>query len=226
MSAGDNCPLLLLQVSPVPRLGLCAAAEALGKPRKTLQRWRKREGSPFGPDGSTDLDELRAWAEANGFLGRGKGRPAEADRLLEVAAPAATGAATVRTTADLGELTQDDRAALEALVAGDAAALVDLAAKVDPALLKRLAAMGRTRRELAEAEKREIENRRSRAELVPLEEVKRWWSWQIQVVKGHFQALPGKLSARLDGLSYDERYALLEGELDALLRAFAVEVPA
>lgn len=222
------------------------AAALLGVSDKTLQRWRKRTGAPFAKDGSVILDELRAWAQREGLLGRGRGRPSVIDELTAGAAasapapatqaaptedPAAAVAAVARAfspdpTSPLAQLTPDDRATLEALVAGDARALIDLAHKVDPALLKRLAAMGRTQRELAEGARRELENAEKRGELVKGEDVKRSWRAQIQIVKSHFQMLPGKLAPRLVDKGYDEIYKALDEELDALLRVFAVEVPA
>jgi len=190
------------------RIGLVAAAAELGLSRKTLQRWRKRDGAPFGEDGSVDLEELRAWAERAGLL-RGAGRPPEPDRVEGV------------------ELSADDLATLEddvsALEDGD---LVDLARRVSPAKLKALAQLCRLRREHADAEKKELENAQARRELVAIEDVKRHWRRQIQVVKSHFVALPGKLALRLVGRQHDEIYKALEDELTELLKAFAVEVPA
>lgn len=230
--------------------------KALGKATKTWQRWRPRAGCPQpGDDGLVDLDELRAWALAAGLLERTQddGRRSVVEALAadvatepgslkvlpggDSAAPGVTvrlepqghGGALKRTAAVpdvLRELTDDDRKALEALIAGDAEKLIDLAARVDAGLLKRLAAMGRTRRELADAERRELENRARRAELVPLDEMRRFWIAQIGVVKAAFSAAPGKLAQALEGLDYDGRYSLLERELQDVLDAFAVEVPA
>lgn len=218
---------------------MCEAAAVLGKNRKTLQRWRARRGAPFDSDGSVDLEELRSWAAEEGLLDRPAHRPPEIDKLTSEIRPQAPAtpppapAASRQTPkppqsipSALEELSVPDREALEALVAGDRGALIDLAAKIDPFLLKRLAAMGRTRRELAEAERRELENRQKRGELVAIEEMRRFWGGQIQTVKGHFQSLPGKLAPRLVEKTYDQIYQVIDEELHALLEVFAVEVPA
>jgi hypothetical protein len=208
---------------------LADAARIFGKHRKQLHRWKEVEGSPFDSDGSVDVEELRVWATKTGRLTREPGRPPEAERLADAIpateAPRPAPRKSAPESAVLGELTESDKAALEALVAGDARTLVELAVKVDPALLKRLAAMGRTRRELAEAERRELDNRRSRGELLPADEVKKFWAGQVSIVKSYFQALPGKLAARLVGQDYDHVYQALEDELHALLETFAREVP-
>lgn len=125
----------------------------------------------------------------------------------------------------LGQLSTADREALEALVSGDRGVLIDLAARVDLALLRRLAVMGRTRREIAEAERRELDNKARRGEFVAIEDVKRFWSSQVSLVKERLSALPGKLAARLEGLDYDGRYALLDEEQHGILAQLARDVP-
>lgn len=217
------------------RVGLVAAADALGKARKTLQRWRKREGAPFDAAGTVDVDDLRAWATAQGLLDRTQddGPRTEVERLTvhqggappkPVAAPSAS-AGRSRSVAPLDDLTDDDRKALEALVAGDAHALIDLAAKVDADLLRRLAAMGKTRQALADADRREIENRKARAEVVAIDDVRRFWAWQRQVVTGAFHGLPGKVSQEITQQPYDVVFGVLERELHELLETLAAEFP-
>lgn len=217
------------------RIGLVAAADALGKARKTLQRWRKREGAPFDAAGTVDLEELRGWAAAQGLLERAQedGPRTEVERLTVLpggappksAGSVAGGSGSRTKGGPLEDLTPDDRKALEALVAGDAHALIDLAAKVDADLLRRLAAMGKTRQALADADRREIENRKARAEVVPLDEVRRFWAWQRQTVAGHFHGLPGKVSQALVQQPYEVVFAVLERELHDLLETLAAEFP-
>lgn len=60
-------------------------------------------------------------------------------------------------------------------------------------------------------------------ELVPLEQVKRAWGAQVEVVKARFRALPSLLAKRLVGKDYDEAHDLLQRELDGVLRSFARE---
>jgi hypothetical protein len=219
---------------PGERITMTAAAAALGVNRKILQRWRKLPGAPFASDGSTVLEELRAWASAAGLLGRRRGRRNEVDRLVDDLVPAPGPVTTPRgnhpaapaPAADvLAELTAEDRELVEGLISGDQAQLINLASRVQPGLLKRLAVLGRTRRELAEAERREIANRLARGELLSADEVRRFWAGQIQIVKNHFAALPGKLAPRLVDQKYDAIFQVLEEELDALLETFSREVP-
>lgn len=207
-----------------------AAAEALGKDRKTLQRWTRKPGCPLEAGGTVEVEELRAWALAAGLLERTQadGPRTEAERLTAELAPAkpTLKLAPQEPKTALDDLTEDDRDGLKALFDGDGERVLALArrGKLTPELLKLGAAAGRTRRELAEAERRELENRARRGELVPLEEVQRHWRGQIEVVKGHFQALPGKLAPRLIDRTYDQVYAALEGELHGLLEVFAQDV--
>lgn len=169
--------------------------------------------------------DVRAWMEATGRSGE-RGRPLEAVRLASGGEPPAARAEPgAQEPAALKELSASDREVLDALVAGDPAKLIELAARVDPERLRRLAAMGRTRRELAEAERREIENRKARAEVVQIDDVRRFWAWQRQVVTSAFHGLPGKVSQALAQQPYDVVFGVLERELHELLEQLAAEFP-
>jgi hypothetical protein len=228
-------------------------AEALGQSRRTIQRWMKRDGYPVDEAGLADVEEVRAWAEREGLLGRAQedGRPTAVDRLgsgepppvLRLVPPAAAGpapgarggdedgaaavpvppAARARGGDRLADLGDDERAALATLVDGNPEALINLAATIDLGLLKRLAAMGKTRRELAEAERREMDNRRVRGDLVLLDDVRRWWGGHVTAAKAVLQALPGKLAPSLSGrpVEYDEAYTTIEREVEASLHSLS-----
>lgn len=208
------------------RIKMIEAARALGRDRKALQRWRKR-GAPFADDGSVDLEELRAWAEHAGLLERAPGRPSEAERLTTTA-PADPDASPAPTDDDEDplELDGDDEAVIAALVEGDGKRLIELTLGRDRTqLLRRLAALGRTRRELAEAQRRDRENRERAGELIEVDLVKRLWIAQIEIVKTAFDSMPGRLAARLANKSEAELYTALDQELRETLEAFASTVP-
>ena len=134
-----------------------------------------------------------------------------------VAAPplASSGAA-------LDELSQADREVLEALVAGDAGGLIELATRVGPGLLKKLAQMGRTRRELAEAERRELENRDRRGELHEVEACQASMVKKIHAVRDAFEPLPSVIATRLRGITeWDEQVDVIRQSLDHILDGFA-----
>lgn len=224
------------------RVGVVAAAVALETDRKTIQRWKKREGCPFGDDDLVDVEELRAWAQGQGLLGRRPedGRPTEAERLA--AGVATAGGGTAAPAADVpraprprddeeddGKLTAKDRDAIAVLTSGDAGRLLELAATGDLELAKRLAAWGRARAENAEAERRELEVRAKRRELVPLDEVLAAWRAQVEVVKGGFMSLPGKAAIALANAGVQVDLGLLIGvlerELHELLKRFEATTP-
>jgi putative ubiquitin-RnfH superfamily antitoxin RatB of RatAB toxin-antitoxin module len=207
-----------------------AAAEALGKNRKTLQRWAKKPGCPLGADGLVDVEELRAWAVAAGLMERSQesGPRTGVERALAEAAEVAPAAPEVRKAAaavERIEVTGEAAKLLEALEADDRVALLRQGLGADPKLLKRLEAMGKARKELADAIRVELANQARRRELLPAAEVRRFWSGQIELVKGHFQALPGKLGPKLVGRTIDEVMATIEDELRSLLKQFAAEAP-
>lgn len=220
------------------RIGVVAIAAALGKNRKIVQRWKERgAGTLFDAEGRAVLAEVIEWARRTGHLDRVRGRPDDFQRLLAAVDSSGSAAAQASVEASApapsrplagepsGPITAEEREALETLASGDRGKLLDLATRIKPELLKRLAAMGRTRRELAEAERRELENKQKRRQLVEIEHVRRFWGGQIAIVTGHFHAVPGKLAKLLEGKPYDEIYRVLEDELHALLKRFAVEVP-
>lgn len=222
-------------------MGIVAAAAALGKPRKTLARWRDRDGARGFYRNGVDVDELRAWAVETKRLERRQddGRPTEIERLTAGAVgPQAPGSGThvppndsARTSAlGLDALTEDDQRALAALVSGNREQLVELAAKVTPELLRRLSAMGRARSELADAERRELENKARRGELLPKAEVVATWRAQVEIVRAGFQSLPGKVTSSLAAADEGGRWGVLvevlERELHQLLEAFAATTPA
>ena len=213
------------------KVGTGEAAAALGKERKTLQRWSKREGCPLKPGGVVDVDELRAWAEAQGLLDRTQesGPRTATERALAEAAAVAPAAPEVRKTQQALErldLDADGKRLLGALEADDRGALLREGLTADPKLLKKLEAVGKARAALADAVKRELDNQVRRRDLLPLGDVVAKWRGQIGLVKSAFESLPGKLAPRLVDQSYDGIYAAIESELHALLEAFAVEVPA
>lgn len=235
-----RCPVTLgsdnVSAEALVRVGVEKAAAELGKSERQVRRW-KAAGAPFGADGLIDLDELRAW------LGRRArkepGRPSEVERLATSDSVAAVSAiARAMTPPGAGELEpiegdgepvvvgERDREVIEALIAGDANRLIQLTAGTDlTRLLKRLNALGRTRHALAEAQRRDLENRARAAELVAVDEVKRLWAWQIEIVKTTFDALPGKLAPLAVGKAEAEIYALLDAELRDTLEAFASARP-
>ncbi|MHA1574390.1 MAG: hypothetical protein ACTSX8_10395 [Alphaproteobacteria bacterium] len=89
--------------------------------------------------------------------------------------------------------------------------LVELARKVNIEI-KRLEVQKRTRLE-----------RKADGELVPLDDVRRAWRSQIEVVHARFRALPASLAPRLVGKEYDAIRDALEGELRSVLLSFSRE---
>ena len=106
------------------------------------------------------------------------------------------------------ELEADQDQDLEDL---EALSLVDLTRKVN-IKIKRL-----------EVAKRERLEAQAAGELVPLEDVRRAWLAQIEIVQARFRALPAIVATRLVGKEYDAIRDALEDELRATLRAFARE---
>jgi hypothetical protein len=210
------------------RVGLVAAAAALGKNRKILQRWKARPGCPLASkDGKIDVEELRAWAQKEGLLDRGRGRPTGVEQALSEAAPVAEAPDVKQAAKTLErlELDADGRKLLEAIEKDDKAALLRQGLGADPKLLKKVEALGRARAALADAVKRELDNQVRRRELLAAGDVVSKWRGQVEIVKAAFEALPGKLAPRLVDQDYDTVYAALEGEFVSLLKTFSEAVP-
>lgn len=203
-----------------------AAALALGKNRKTLQRWAKRDGCPLGADGLVDVEELRAWAKAQGLLGRGPddGPRTATERALAEAsavAPAAPEVQKAARTIEALDLDDEGRKFLEALEGDDKAALLRLAPGADPKMVRKLEAVGRARSALADAVKRELDNQVRRRELLPLGDVVAAIEQHVGAAASVLDAMPGKLSPRLVDQPYEAVYALLEDEIAGLRRHLA-----
>jgi len=254
------------------------AATAMGKSRKTLQRWRKA-GAPFRPGAKgrtleVDVDELRAWVEAQG-LGEPH-RPRKVDRLLAPdVAPAppppadesgdmseklkklsllalarvaqkGSGVASASAARTLlaqsapapaapapegGEaLTREEEDALALLMetasGADKGKILELARTLPPRMMRRLSALGKTRRDLADADRKELDNRARRGLLVPLDGVRRFWRQQTSMVHARFRPMVAQVAKAGVGLDYDELYELLEREVHQVLSSLAEEVPA
>lgn len=215
------------------RVTIAEVARKLGVKPPTVYGWQRMAGFPARDgDGRVDLDQVLAWFTARGGA-RGRGRPVEAERLNADAARATPAPAVPPSVprieapspqpSVLDGVPPADAEVLEALVEGNTDRLKGMAmgGRLTPGLLKLGAAIGRSRRELGEAQRREIENRARQGQLLEAEEVKRAWTMQIELVKGHFQALPGKLAPQLVEKPYEAIYQTIEEELRALLEAFA-----
>lgn len=74
-----------------------------------------------------------------------------------------------------------------------------------------------------EVEKRQRLEREASGELVPMEDVRRAWSAQVEIVKARFRTLPAHLAQRLQGKAYDDMHEILDTELRSVLRSFARE---
>ena len=92
---------------------------------------------------------------------------------------------------------------------GTASELVDLVRRVNIEI-KRLEVKRRRRLEAEAA-----------GELVPLEDVRRAWLAQIEVVQARFRSLPSVLAPRLVGKDYDAIRDAIEAELRTVLLSFA-----
>jgi hypothetical protein len=221
-----SCGCGALGPKPLP---LAQAALDLDQSEKTLRRWVADKAPHHKGPGRTgaltfDGAELRAWMAQTGRTG-GMGPRTATERALAEAGAIGAAAATPEAKAARAAVEQLDGDGLKFLAAldgDDRTALLRLAPNADPKLVKKLEGVGRARAALADAVKRELDNQVRRRELLPASVVIAKWRGQIEVVKGHLEALPGKLAPDLVDQQYDAIYALLEAEFHALLRAFAV----
>lgn len=221
-------------LGPKP-LPLAQAALDLDQAERTLRRW-VADGAPHhkgkGRTGALTFDgaELRAWMARTQRTGELGPRTAT-ERALAEATPAAPPAPppaspevekASREVAQVeAELDEEGSKLLQALASDDRAALLRLAPKANPLLVKKIEAVARARVSLAEAVKRELDNQQRRRELLVAVDVVGLASQAVDVVKSGLEALPGKLTPRLVGQDYDSIYGALEDELRALSSAFA-----
>lgn len=204
----------------------------LGCSRATLKRWRPKMPSTLWQDGDDgqrlyDVEGVRAWRKGQ----PGRGRPRDVDRLTGPAKPAAAAAAPRARARDAdpeapldAELSPELEATLLELLAGggDPRQILDLTRQLPASTIQRLSALGKTRKDLADAEKKELDNRRARGDLVPLGDVESFWGQQVGVVHSAFLSLPGRLAGRLHALeTAEEVYEALEVELRRVLEQFS-----
>ena len=200
------------------------AALAIGKNERTLRRWRDTHAAPArlfrpGPRRQVlvNVPALSSWAIGAGHLNE------EDLPTPESQAPAGALSAPAASRPPATEFTEEDRQSLLALglTEDQVNQVLDLRSDV----VKRMSNVGKARKDLAAADKQELENELKRGEVAPIAELVSLWKGQIHVVKSGFQSFPGRVAARVVGLEYDEAYAILEEELQGLLRAFAAECP-
>lgn len=91
------------------------------------------------------------------------------------------------------------------------------------AIAKQDLAEARAAKERLLVAKGQLELERAKGALVPLEEVRAFFWQQIELVKAHVSALPGRLAPQLVEQPYEEIHARLEQALHAMLEAFASE---
>ena len=215
-------------------LGVKAVAAELSLTPKTLRRWT-RVGCPHhraeGRNGALTFDaaEVRAWMKKVG-RSPGAGRRPDVFRDLAAEAPVAerpapsgrqAGQPAARDDLAGGELSAEDLVALRSIgLSEDVIAAANLPAH----LIKRMSATARTRKELADADKKELENQARKGDMVARELVDRFWARQVSVVHAAFLAFPGRMAPKLHGLAYEEMYSLLEVELRRVLDQFAADL--
>jgi ribosome-associated protein YbcJ (S4-like RNA binding protein) len=207
------------------RVGLVAAAAALGKNRKILQRWKARPGCPLASaDGKVDVEELRSWAQREGLLERGRGRPTGVEQALSeaaaVAAPEVVKAARALEDA-AGGFDEWEVQYWDALERDDRPALLRLSRNANPKKLKLIEAGAKARSALADAIKREQDNQVRRRELLPVGDVVAAIEQNVGAVMATLEALPGKVSPRLVDQNYDAVYALLDAEIAEMRRGMS-----
>lgn len=207
-------------------VSLSDAAKELGVDRKTLARARKRQ-PPLpthgkGPRGAemVRVAEVRAWLEAQG-LGQTGRQSAVVEQLREAQPVAAPGAAPAAPAPDAAKLSAEDLTDLGEVF--DGLDGVERALRVRPEAVKKLSAIAAARKELADAQKKELEIAQRRGQLLDAGEVERGRVQRIMVVRQGLLGLPAKLASRLVGRAQEEIQAELDAEVDTLLRQFAEE---
>jgi hypothetical protein len=199
------------------RVATGEAAAALGKNRRTLQRWAKRQGFPVDAAGLVDVEELRAWAQAAGLLELVQGqRQGQVDALLDD--PPKGELAPAKAVAAPAFLTAGDRRAFDELAAGGGAGL-------EVGVIKRVEAMARARAKLAEAERKELEVLARRGDLIQVDDARRLMIGHIDAAKARLGSFPARVAARVEGLAYEARLAVLEEEVRVFLDTLASAVP-
>lgn len=212
--------------NPKGLLSLTQAAKALGIDQKTLQRARKRK-PPLptrpGKRGAVlvDLEETRRYLESQG-LGRVGRQPAAVEALRGEQEDG--GAAVEAPSSTESELSESEVKAIAALLDGldgSVEKVLHLAKSVPGATVRKLSALGKARKDLADAEKQEIEVAKRRGAMLDAEDVERGRVQRVMLVKQGLLALPNKLAARIAGRTPEEVREEVAQEVDALLRQFA-----
>ncbi len=168
------------------------------------------------PRGALRFDTRKAkpWLLVWNKNKRGPGRPQDVDLLL------AEPAAQARSSAS-DEVTDEDREAL--IAAGFSEEEVDGILGLPANVVKKMAAVGKARKELAEAEKKERENERKAGNHVPTADVVRFWLEQATLLHARLGTVPAKVAKEAANCSYDEVYEAVELAIHAALSGLAKE---
>ncbi len=210
-----------------------AAAAELRKSPRSIRRWRDREVAPpcalfDPPEGKVkaiDVEGLTWWASGQGLLEHSQedGRPTDLEVLTreEVAPPAYIAPEqSAAAVAKVEGLTIEEVAALRAAGLDDDAIA---RASLDPRLLKRAGAAARTRKDEADAKKKETENLQRAGKLVHISDVMNAFQKQATMVHNSRTWFPGKVAdgvrerarAVAQGLPEETRDAFLGMVYDA-----------
>lgn len=189
-------------------LPLAQAALDLEQSERTLRRW-VQAGCPHhkgpGRTGALTFDrlEVEAWMRQLGRTGE-MGRP----------------------PAEVTLLAGGPQSGQPRPMAGDIAAVVaarQAPAKADGEDLRALGALVNVQIKQLEVRKRERQEREAEGELVPLADVQRWWTSQIQALTTALEALPGRIATEAAGRPYEEVYSAAEREVAVMRERLAVE---
>lgn len=175
-----------------------------------------------------DCGKLRPWLAKWRTAKRSRGRPPELDRLLDAdlaGSPSAAGAGGSGRQAWESAFSDEDREALR-LALGLSEEMAERLLSLPPSVIKHVTADAKARKEKAEADRKELEVREKRRELAPIDELRRHWGAQIEIVHAAFRVAPAAWAKELAGASYEVAYEFLERELHSLLEQFAQEIPA
>lgn len=211
---------------------LSRAAKALDLDRATLGRYRRR-GMPTTPGKGgavlVDVDRVRAWMEREGLGQRGRspavvealrGLPQDVPQAVQqpqAEGEAPQGVPQVPAAEPLQVTAEDLERAYEVFDGLDARAALELR----PDAVKKLAAVAAARRAMADAQKRELAVARERGQLLDAAEVERGQVTRIMVVKSGLTSLGARLASVLPGLGPEEVRAIIDTEVDSLLRQFS-----
>jgi len=202
-----------------------------------------------GPAVLCDLDEVRAWAAERGYgtpgpptgvqraLAEAQAGEADAAPLCSSRASAEnkatlaihlgdpdkppSGVKGVAKAVGLSQVDVESIAAMLDNLDGTAGSVLALANKIPPPMLARVAALGKARKDTAEADKRELEVQQKRGELVSRVDQDAVETARMRHVKLSLEALGAKLGARLQGITGPRAIArVVDSEVQALLMAY------